>query len=266
VTWSLFVAALANFGAAALVALEARKSPGAVRATDVGPARDVRAATPPPVSPAGSPALAPVAEAAAVPGAPASSAGAGAAPAGAGANVLLLIGFFLSSFASIALENVWTRHLSFFFGAQTYTFAFVLFGYLLGLFLGGAAYAWLSGRMGPATLLGRGLLIAAVGVAVPIPFLAYIAIPQIKLMLGMGISNGTFLLTSGHRHDRLVLVPAFGFGLVFPAVVDLLARSGRRTARRSRSPTSSTPRERRSARSARGSGSCRGSAASGRSS
>lgn len=226
VTYSLVIAALSNFAAAALVAMEARKTGGIASApapaSTLGPARAA----------ASSPA--PAAGERAADTAPATSAstpiaGPGAAPASAGVNLLLLLGFFLSSFASIALENVWTRHLSFFFGAQTYTFAFVLFAYLMGLFLGGAAFAYFSGRTGPATLLGRGLLIAAVGVALPIPFLGYVAIPQIKMMLGLGVSSGTFLFTSGLVTVGLVLVPAFGFGLVFPAVVDLLARSGRRT-------------------------------------
>lgn len=202
VTYSLAIAALSNFGAAALVAFEARKT------------------IEPRALPSSAPGSAP---------APAPAPAEGPARSGKSANGLLLIAFFLSSFASIALENVWTRHLSFFFGAQTWTFAFVLFAYLVGLFLGGAAYARFSGVVRPETLLGRGLLIAAVGVAVPIPFLGYVAIPQIKMMLVLGISNGTFLFTTGLLTIGLVLVPAFGFGLVFPSVVDLLARSGRRT-------------------------------------
>jgi spermidine synthase len=145
---------------------------------------------------------------------------------------LLLFGFLLSSFAALALETVWTRHLSLFFGAQTFTFAFVLFGYLVGLFLGGALYARLvaKGRR-PSALLGGGLLLAALAVALPLPFLDELPIPQIELLIGLGISHGNFLLTSGIVIVALVLPPALGFGLVFPAVVDLLARAGRSVGR-----------------------------------
>ncbi len=142
----------------------------------------------------------------------------------------LLAGFFLSSFAALALENVWTRHLGFFFGAQTWTFAFVLFAYLVGLFLGGAVYARLIGAgFAPVRLYRWGLLLSALSVALPIPFLDRLAVPQIELLLRMGISYGNFLFTSGLVTVGLILLPALGFGIVFPAVIDLLARGGRRT-------------------------------------
>lgn len=141
----------------------------------------------------------------------------------------ILVAFLLSSFASLALETVWTRHLGIFFGAQTFTFAFVLFAYLLGLFLGGGAYArWRAYGGDPGFILRAGLLIAAVGAALPLPFLDHLAIPQIEMMLRLGISNGSFLLTTGVVTVGLILAPAVGFGLVFPAVVDLLSRTGRR--------------------------------------
>lgn len=150
-----------------------------------------------------------------------------AAPAGTPVAPLLLA-FFLSSFAALALETVWTRHLALFFGAQTATFAFVLFGYLVGLFLGGALYARLVARgTRPAKLLSGGLWIAALAVALPLPLLGELPIPQIELLLRLGISYENFLLTSGIVIVALVLPPALGFGLVFPAVVDLLARRGR---------------------------------------
>lgn len=140
----------------------------------------------------------------------------------------LLVAFFLSSFASLSLEAVWTRHLGFFFGAQTFTFAFVLFAYLLGLFLGGGAYArWKAYGGDPGFILRAGLLAAGIGVAVPLPFLDYLAIPQIEMMLRLGISNSSFLVTCGLVTIALILVPALGFGLIFPAVVDILSREGR---------------------------------------
>src|SRR6185503_10289235 len=115
-----------------------------------------------------------------------------------GARVLLLVSFFLSSFAALGFETVWTRHLGIFFGAKIHIFAFVLFAYLVGLFLGGALYARLSARgYRPATLLQAGLLAAAVGAALPIPWLDRISLPQVELMIRTGVSHGTFLLTTG---------------------------------------------------------------------
>jgi spermidine synthase len=152
-----------------------------------------------------------------------------AAPARRSAGRALLLGFFLSSFASLALETVWTRHLCIFFGAQIFTFAFVLFGYLLGLFIGGGAYAKYSARgVEPTKLLRGGLLLAAVSVAATLPFLDRLPVPQVELLLAFGVTHANFLLTSGFVIVGLVLLPAIGFGLVFPAVVDLLSREGRR--------------------------------------
>ncbi len=153
----------------------------------------------------------------------------GPAPALTGRAWLVLLGFFLSSAASLALETVWTRHLGFFFGSQIYTFAFVLLAYLAGLFLGGALYARASARgRQPASVLVAGLLLAAASVALPLPFLDRFPIPQIRLMIAVGVSHGSFLWTSALATVVLILPAAIGFGLVFPAVVDLLARTGRR--------------------------------------
>ena len=142
----------------------------------------------------------------------------------------LLVSFFLSSFAALGFETVWTRHLSIFFGTKIHIFAFVLFAYLIGLFLGGGLYARLSARgHDPVRLLHRGLLGAALGAAIPIPLLDRISLPQVEMMMRMGVTHGLFLLTTGIVILALVLVPATGFGVVFPAVVDLLFRGGRRT-------------------------------------
>jgi len=138
---SLLVAALANFAAAAATWWYSRR----VKA-ELAPAPAVAASS--------------------------ASAPGPAAPAHRSAGRALLLGFFLSSFASLALESVWTRHLCIFFGAQIFTFAFVLFGYLLGLFIGGGAYAKFSARgVAPTKLLRGGLLLAAVAVAATLPFL-----------------------------------------------------------------------------------------------
>src|SRR5262249_40913849 len=142
------------------------------------------------------------------------------APPHRSASTPLLVGFFLSSFASLALETVWTRHLCIFFGAQIFTFAFVLFGYLLGLFAGGGAYAKCGARgPRPTKRLRVGLRLAGVAVAASLPFLDRLPIPQVELMLDFGINHPTFLVTSGIVIVALVLLPAIGFGLVFPAVV-----------------------------------------------
>jgi spermidine synthase len=196
---ALYVAACANFAAAAATAWWSRRTAIVVASASVAPDASPDPSAPPlPV--------------------PRRHAG-----------VALLVGFFLSSFASLALETVWTRHLCLFFGAQTFTFAFVLFGYLLGLFAGGGAYARLVARgVAPAKLLRGGLLLAAVAVAASLPFLDRLPLPQAELLLALGVTHANFLLTSGFVIVALVLLPAVGFGLVFPAIVDLLSRDGRR--------------------------------------
>lgn len=142
---------------------------------------------------------------------------------------LVLIAFLLSSFSSIALESVWMRHFGIFFGAHIHTFAFVLVAYLVGLFLGGALYARLVGRgFAPRLVLRWGLIVSVTSVGVTVPFLDRLSIPQIEMMLAIGVSHTTYLLTSAVETVLLILPPALGFGLVFPAVVDLLAGGGRR--------------------------------------
>lgn len=141
----------------------------------------------------------------------------------------VLLGFFLSSFVALALETVWARHLGLVFGAQIYTFAVVLFAYLSGLFLGGAAYARLrAGGAAPERVLRGGLVLAGATVAATLPFLDRLLIPQIELMRALGVSHRSFLLTSGLETVVLILPAAVGFGLVFPAVVDWLVRQGGR--------------------------------------
>jgi spermidine synthase len=143
---------------------------------------------------------------------------------------LLLSGFFLSSFAALSLETVWSRHFGIFFGTQTYTFAFILFAYLVGLFAGGAFYSNLSARGVKALrLLRAGFLVSAASVAVTIPFLDRLPVPQVLLMSAIGVSNGSFIVTSALETLVLIVPPALGFGLAFPAVVGLLAERGRKT-------------------------------------
>ena len=106
----------------------------------------------------------------------------------------------------------------------------MLFAYLIGLFLGGALYARLCWRgFAPLSILRAGLVLGAVSVAVTLPFLDKLSIPQVELMLAVGVSHTSFLITSGLEILILILPTALGFGIVFPAVVDLLSRGGRRT-------------------------------------
>src|SRR5205814_4491840 len=55
-----------------------------------------------------------------------------------------------------------------------------------------------------------------------------LSIPQIEMMLADGIGYRSFLATCAVEVTGVVLPVAIGFGLVFPAVVDGLARPGRR--------------------------------------
>jgi hypothetical protein len=64
-------------------------------------------------------------------------------------------------------------------------------------------------------------------VALALPFFDRVSLPQVELMLRLGISHQTFLATSGLVIVALVLPAAAGFGIAFPAVVDILSRAGR---------------------------------------
>jgi spermidine synthase len=143
------------------------------------------------------------------------------------AGVALLVGFFLSSFASLALETVWTRHLCIFFGAQIFTFAFVLFGYLLGLFIGGGAYAkWSARGVEPTKLLRGGLLLAAVAVA--LRRCRSSTACRCRRWAAARAASPTRTSSSRAACHRRAGVAGDRLRPHLPAVVDLLSRDGRR--------------------------------------
>lgn len=144
-------------------------------------------------------------------------------------HVRLLTAFLMSSFAAIALETVWARHMGILFGAKIHVFAFVLVSYLVGLFAGGALYARLAGRGASASgLFMGGLAVAALATLATTPFLDRMILPQVTMMIGAGVGYGTFLGTTLLTIFAVVVVPAAAFGTVFPAAIALVGGDTRR--------------------------------------
>lgn len=233
-TRSLLVAALGNIAAAALVYRWSRARNGAAVTADAGAGADARTDAGPDAGPAAGADSGVGARAATGPGADAGSDAAAERPgvrATPGARPIpLVVAFLFSSFAALALQTVWARHLGIQFGSEIHTFAFLLAVYLAGLVAGGALAARLVARgTAPERVFCGGLLLAALAVAATLPFLDRLIAPQLAATLALGGSYRAFLATVTLAVLVVVFPAALGFGLALPAVVERLARFGRAT-------------------------------------
>jgi spermidine synthase len=150
-----------------------------------------------------------------------------AAPAAAPPRFVLAASAIVG-FAFLLMELVWYRMLAPILGGSQYTFGLILALALLGVGLGGAAYAsWMDRR--PATLAGLALTCALEAVCIAIPFalgdrLALVALAVRDLAsLGFGpLVLGWTLVAA------VVVVPAaFVSGVQFPLLIALLGRGSR---------------------------------------
>lgn len=130
----------------------------------------------------------------------------------------------VAGFAFLLMELVWYRMLSPLLGGTTFMFGLILAVALLGIGLGGTAYALL--RRGPATIGGFAMTCALEALAIAIPFalgdwLAVLAnvMRPIGLTGFAGTVAGWTLITS-----IVVLPAAFISGVQFPLLISLLGR------------------------------------------
>jgi spermidine synthase len=155
-----------------------------------------------------------------------------AAPTPAGVRLALVV-FGFSGFGALVLEVAWTRVLALVIGSSIYAFSLMLLAFLIGLALGGA---WFSRflRRRPATdpaMLLAVLLAAAGGLAYATAFV-FQALPRIYAEIFFALDpgpNAWFVIQLGL--GLLVMFPAtFALGGIFPAVVQIHARSLERVA------------------------------------
>jgi len=149
-------------------------------------------------------------------------------PAGEGRGegpTLVLAAAALVGFVFLLMELVWYRMLAPLLGGTTFTFGLILAIALLGIGLGGAAYAFWSGRA-RATVGGFALTCSLEAVAIAIPFALgdRLAI-QTNLMRSLGaIGFGGFVISWTLLTFVVVFPAAFIAGIQFPLLISLLGR------------------------------------------
>jgi spermidine synthase len=128
-------------------------------------------------------------------------------------------------FAFLLMELVWYRMLSPILGGSTYTFGLILAMALLGIGLGGAAYAVLRGNR-PATLAGFALTCALEAMFIAIPFALGDRLALQAMLLRSLASMGFWGLVMGWSIIAMIVVlpAAFLSGIQFPLLIALLGR------------------------------------------
>ena len=160
--------------------------------------------------------------------APSPSAVRAAAAEGSGAPFrVVLAAAAIVGFAFLLMELVWYRMLAPLLGGTTFTFGLILAVALLGIGLGGAAYAFWSGS-NRATVGGFALTCSLEALAIAVPFALgdRLAI-QANLMRPLGaIGFGGFVISWTLLTVLIVLPAAFIAGIQFPLLISLLGRGG----------------------------------------
>lgn len=128
-------------------------------------------------------------------------------------------------FAFLLMELVWYRILSPILGGSTFTFGLILAVALLGIGLGGAAYAVFRGNR-TATLTGFALTCALEAVFIAIPFALGDRVALVAMLLRALSSLGFYGLVGGWLlvTTLAVLPAALVAGYQFPLLIALLGR------------------------------------------
>lgn len=137
----------------------------------------------------------------------------------------VLIASAVVGFAFLLMELVWYRMLAPILGGSTFTFGLILAVALLGIGLGGAAYAILRANR-PATLTGFALTGAMEAVFIGIPFALGDSLALLAMQLRALSSLGFWGLVMGWTIITLIVVmpAAFIAGIQFPLLISLLGR------------------------------------------
>ncbi|PTL75838.1 spermidine synthase [Vitiosangium sp. GDMCC 1.1324] len=138
----------------------------------------------------------------------------------------------LVGFAFFLMEMVWYRMLGPLLGGSTFTFGLILVVALVGIGLGGAAYAaW--GQQRPATLRGFALtcLLEALLLAVPLALGDRVALLAMVVQPLSVFGFGGLVLSWAFICALVVLPAAFVSGVQFPLLLALLGRGGQEVGR-----------------------------------
>jgi spermidine synthase len=150
-------------------------------------------------------------------------------PPTAAPRAFVLAASAIAGFAFLLMELVWYRMLGPLLGGSTFTFGLILATALLGIGVGGAAYALLGGRR-PATLGALALTCAAEAAFVALPFALGDRVAVLALVLRALGELGFYGLVLGWAvvTSIVVLPAAIAAGVQFPLLIALLGRGRER--------------------------------------
>ena len=158
--------------------------------------------------------------------------GAGTADAGqvrSRLNLVIISAFFLSGFASLAYEVLWTRVLSLVLGSSVYAFTIMLATFLAGIGIGSIAFAPFVDRT-RRPVFWFAVLEAAIGLFALASVFIYRELPFIFFNLKQAFAERfwLFLVFKFLIASAVMIVPALSMGAIFPLVSRIYAE-GRNT-------------------------------------
>ncbi|HZJ14723.1 MAG TPA: fused MFS/spermidine synthase, partial [Chthoniobacteraceae bacterium] len=139
----------------------------------------------------------------------------------------VLVAAAFTGFAFLLLEIVWYRMLSPLLGGSTYSFGLILAGALLGVGIGGTAYAIFGGRK-PASLWGFAMTCTIEAFFIALPFALGDRVAVLTALLQpFGLIGFAGQVLGWSVITFLVVVPAsLAAGVQFPTLLSLLGRGG----------------------------------------
>ncbi len=135
----------------------------------------------------------------------------------------------LSGAAALVDEVVWSRALSLILGSSVYAFTSMLATFLIGLAGGTACGVWLARRVRAGLVLMGTIQIGIAAVSLlTVALLAYLPLAFVGTAKALGVlgPTGIPLLQFGMSF-LVMLLPTFGFGLVFPVGLHLVLQDPR---------------------------------------
>jgi spermidine synthase len=141
----------------------------------------------------------------------------------------VLAAFFLSGFVAIALQVVWNRFFAMYIGSSIYSYAVILFLYLLGITIGGLLFTVLDRRgADPALVFVAALGLLVADLAVTIPLMDRVLYLQLVTLDTVGVGFWPFQRASIAAAGLVVFPPTILFGISFPAIAKCISPTAER--------------------------------------
>lgn len=145
----------------------------------------------------------------------------------------VLAAFFLSGFVAIALEVVWNRFFAMYVGSSIYSYAVILFLYLLGITIGGLLFTVLDRRgADPTRVFVAALALLVADLALTIPLMDRVLYLQLATLAAVGVGFWPFRLASVAAAGLVVFPPTILFGISFPAIAKRISPTAERVGAR----------------------------------